>query len=308
MIRIGVDLGGTKISAIALDEAGATRGHLRVATPREDYAGTIAAIRGLVGRLEDENSVTGASVGISMPGALSVRTGLVKNANSTWLNGQPFDRDLAAALSRPVRVANDANCLAVSEATDGAGAGAHLVFAVILGTGCGGGIAVDGRPITGLNAIAGEWGHNPLPWPTPAELPGRPCYCGRQGCIETWLSGPGLADHHRAEAGQDLTAQEIAARATAGDGAATASLMRHRNRLARSLASVINVLDPDMIVVGGGISRIDALYAGLSEEISAWCFSDGVSTPVVAARHGDDSGVRGAAWLWPRGDEERGRS
>jgi fructokinase len=301
MFRIGIDLGGTKIAGTILDGAGGERARARVATPREDYAATIAAIADLVAGLERQAGIEGggASVGVGTPGALSLRTGLMKNANSTWLNGRPLDRDLAAALGRPVRMANDANCLAVSEATDGAGAGAHLVFAVILGTGCGGGIAVDGLPLTGLNAIAGEWGHNPLPWPTPDETPGPPCYCGRRGCVETWLSGPGIAADHRAMTGQALEAVAIAVAAGAGDAAAIATLDRHRRRLARALATVINLIDPDMVVIGGGVSQMPGLYGPLPALISEWCFSDGVSTPVVPALHGDDSGVRGAAWLWP---------
>jgi fructokinase len=302
-LRIGIDLGGTKISGVALDNSGAVLAHLRTPTPRDDYPGTIEAIRLLVGRLEADSGAANATVGVSMPGALSLRTGLVKNANSTWLNGRTFDRDLASALGRPVRVANDANCLAVSEATDGAGAGAHVVLAVILGTGCGGGIAIDGAPVTGFNAIAGEWGHNPLPWPTADELPGRACYCGKRGCIESWLSGPGMAADHRFATGVDLTAAAIAEAAEAGDGAARATLSRHRDRLARALATVINLLDPDIIVVGGGVSRIAGLYDGLPAMLSEWCFSDGVSTPVAPALHGDDSGVRGAASLWPRRDD-----
>jgi fructokinase len=305
-LRIGIDLGGTKISGIALDDRGAERARARVATPRDDYPGTLEAIRLLVARLEAESGGAGASVGVGMPGALSPRTGLVKNANSTWLNGRLFDRDLSAVLGRPARVANDANCLAVSEATDGAGAGAHVVFAVILGTGCGGGIAIDGRPVTGLNAIAGEWGHNPLPWPSAVELPGRDCYCGKRGCIETWLSGTGIAADHLAMTGTDLTAARIALAAEADDEDALETLARHCHRLARSLATVINVLDPDRIVIGGGVSRIAGLYRALPALLSEWCFSDGVSTPVLPAMHGDDSGVRGAAWLWPRDINERG--
>jgi fructokinase len=238
-------------------------------------------------------------VGIGMPGALSLTTGLVKNANSTWLNGKPFDKDIAAMLKRPVRIANDANCLAVSEATDGAGAGKHIVFGVILGTGCGGGIAIDGVPVTDLNAIAGELGHNPLPWPTPEEYPGPKCYCGKQGCIEMWLSGPGIAADHQAATGNVLDSTAIAMAAQEGDAAARATLDRHRHRLGRSLAGVINILDPDIIVIGGGVSQIPGLYDPLPELLAEWCFSDGVFTPVVPALHGDASGVRGAAWLWP---------
>ncbi len=310
-MRIGIDLGGTKISGIALDDDGAVLAHARAPTPRQDYAGTLEAIRVLVGRLEHSagaglGATVGATVGVSMPGALSLRTGLVKNANSTWLNGRPFDRDLAAALGRPARVANDANCLAVSEATDGAAAGAHVVFAVILGTGCGGGVAIDGRPVAGLNAIAGEWGHNPLPWPMAEELPGPGCYCGKHGCIETWLSGTGIAADHKARTGADLTAAAIAEAADLGDESARATLARHRGRLARSLATVINILDPDIVVIGGGVSQIAGIYQDMPDLLSRWCFSDGVSTPVAPALHGDDSGVRGAAWLWPGTTNRRG--
>jgi fructokinase len=300
-MRIGVDLGGTKIAGIILDDDGQVAAEARVPTPREDYRGSIAAVRDMVARLESAagGPAGTASVGVGMPGALSLQTGLVKNANSTWLNGTKFDRDLAEALGRPVRVANDANCLAVSEATDGAGAGRKLVFAVILGTGVGGGIAIDGLPLTGRNAIAGEWGHNPLPWPTPDELPGRACYCGKHGCVETWLSGPGMAADHLAHTGTVLDGTAIGMAAEAGDPAALATLDRYRSRLARSLATVINVLDPDIVVLGGGVSRVSALYGPLPALLSGWCFSDGVSTPVVPALHGDASGVRGAAWLWP---------
>ena len=298
MLRIGIDLGGTKISGIALDPQGGEVARGRVATPREDYAGTLSTVAGLVAELEQRAGAAPgqASVGIAMPGALSLTTGLIKNSNSTWLIGKPFDRDMAAALGRPVRLENDANCLAVSEATDGAGAGAHVVFAVILGTGVGGGIAIGGRPMTGRNAIAGEWGHNPLPWALAHELPGRACYCGKHGCIETWLSGPGMAADHLAVTGERLSAAEIAA---AGDAGALATLARHRGRLARALAGVINILDPDIVVIGGGVSQLAGLYEPLPALMAEWCFSDGVSTPVVPALHGDDSGVRGAAWLWP---------
>jgi fructokinase len=296
LLRIGIDLGGTKIAGVALDETGAEVARGRVATPRDDYAATMESIAALVAELEKQAGGT-ASVGIGMPGALSVKTGLVKNANSTWLNGKPFDRDIAAVLNRPVRLANDANCLAVSEATDGAGAGRAVVFAVILGTGVGGGIAIDGRPLAGLNAIAGEWGHNPLPWPEPEELPGPACYCGKHGCVETWLSGPGMAADHLRVTGQVLDAARIA---RSGDPAALATLDRYRGRLARSLAVVINILDPDIVVIGGGVSQTPGLYDPLAALLTHGCFSDGVFTPVVAALHGDDSGVRGAAWLWPK--------
>ena len=304
MLRIGIDLGGTKISGIALGEDGKIKADVRLATPRGDYDATVGTVAALVANLESRAGVAQgtATVGIGMPGALSLNTGLVKNANSTWLNGKPFDRDMAAALARPVRLENDANCLAVSEATDGAGAGKHVVFAVILGTGCGGGIAIDGRPVTGRNAIAGEWGHNPLPWPKTDEMPGPACYCGKRGCVESWLSGPAIAADHLAITGYRLDATAIARAAAEGNAAAQATLARHRDRLARSLAVVINILDPDIVVVGGGVSRLDGLCEPLPALLAEWCFSDGVSTPVVPALHGDDSGVRGAAWLWPPGD------
>ena len=304
MNRIGIDLGGTKIEGLVLAPDGAELARTRVATPREDYPGTIAAIVRLVESLERDTGAR-ASLGIGMPGAVSPLTGLVKNANSTWLIGQPFDRDLEGALGRPVRVENDANCLAVSDASDGAGAGLNTVFAVILGTGVGGGIAVHGRVLTGRNAIAGEWGHNQLPWQQDDERPGPACYCGKAGCIETFLSGPGMARDHQRITGQGLTGPEIIAAAAAGDTAAAATFERFRSRLARALAGVVNILDPDAIVLGGGVSNVDALYDGLPELMSPWCFSDGVSTPILKAKHGDSSGVRGAAWLW-RADESAG--
>lgn len=299
LLRIGIDLGGTKISGIALDGSGAEVAQGRVPTPRQDYAGTMEAVAALVAELERQAGGK-ASVGIGMPGALSVRTGLVKNANSTWLNGKPFDADITSVLGRPVKLANDANCLAVSEATDGAGAGKPVVFGVILGTGVGGGIAIDGRPMTGLNAIAGEWGHNPLPWPTADELPGPACYCGKHGCTETWLSGPGIAADHERVTGSMLDSAGIAMAGNGGDAAAIATLGRHRDRLARSLAVVVNIMDPDIVVIGGGVSQLRGLYEPLPRLLAQWCFSDGVFTPVVPALHGDDSGVRGAAWLWPK--------
>lgn len=301
MIRIGVDLGGTKIEAVALDQTGTLIGRHRVPTPRGDYDGTLAAIKGLVRRLEGEAGRTGP-VGIGIPGVISPRTGLVKNANSTWLIGRAFDRDLAAALDRPVRVQNDANCFAVSEAADGAGAGLPVVFAAILGTGCGAGLVVDHRPLVGANAIAGEWGHNPLPWPTDAERPGPACYCGRAGCIETFVSGPGLAADHFGATGETLAPEAIVARADAGDPAAEATLRRLEDRLARSLVGVINILDPDVIVLGGGVSNIERLYRTLPALIDHYAFSDHIDTPIRQAQHGDSSGVRGAAWLW-RPDE-----
>ena len=291
-MRIGVDVGGTKIEAIALDSTGKIAARRRMATPRGDYDGTLDAIAGLVRELETETR-TRARVGVCMPGALSPATGLIKNANSTWLIGRPFDTDLARVLDRPVRLANDANCFALSEATDGAGAGARVVFGVILGTGVGGGIVVDSAPLAGPNAIAGEWGHNPLPWPRDDERPGPECYCGRRGCIETFLSGPGLARDHRVATGVDLSAEAIVSRA--GD-----AITRYTERLARALAHVINLLDPDIIVLGGGLSNIESLYDEVPALWSDFVFSDHVATRLVRNRHGDSSGVRGAAWLWPK--------
>ncbi|HYG86621.1 MAG TPA: ROK family protein [Azospirillum sp.] len=298
MIRIGIDLGGTKTEGIAIDCTGTQRARLRVPTPRGDYGGTIRTIGALVAALEAETGGRRATVGIGIPGIVSPATGLVKNANSTWLIGRPFDRDLATALDRPVRVENDANCLAVSEAADGAATGCGVVFAAILGTGCGGGIVVHGRPLSGRNAVAGEWGHNPLPWPTGDERPGPACYCGKTGCLESFVSGPGFAADHRRATGEDLTAEEIAARAQAGNATARAALDRLCDRLARGLATVVNLLDPDMIVLGGGLSNVEALYTALPPLIERWSFSDRIDTPVRRALHGDSSGVRGAAWLW----------
>jgi fructokinase len=297
-MRIGVDVGGTKIEAIALDEAGSERARRRIATPRDDYAATLEAIALLVESLERELGAS-ARVGVGMPGTLSPATGLVKNANSVWLNGRSLDRDLSTRLRRPLRFANDANCFALSEAVDGAGAGARVVFGVILGTGTGGGIAVDGTVLTGPNAIAGEWGHNPMPWPEAGEWPGPPCYCGRTGCIELFLSGPGLAADHRRATGRDLAPEQIRERAAAGDAAAQAALARYEDRLARALAAVVNVLDPDVIVLGGGMSNLPGLCGAVTRRWSTFVFSDRVDTRLARARHGDASGVRGAAWLWP---------
>jgi fructokinase len=303
LFRIGIDLGGTKIEGILLDAAGRAVARQRIGTPRGDYAASLEAIAALVQALDGAAEGAGrASVGVGIPGAISPATGLVKNANSTWLIGRPLDRDLAERLGRPVRLANDANCFAVSEAVDGAGAGAHLVFGVILGTGVGGGIAIDGRPLLGANAIAGEWGHNPLPAPTPDELPGPGCYCGRRGCIETFLSGPGLEAQHQARTGILLAAAEIAAAAEAGDGEAEATLRAYEERLARALGHVINLIDPDVIVLGGGLSRLERLYRAVPFAWGRHVFSDRVDTRLLPPRHGDASGVRGAAWLWPAED------
>jgi fructokinase len=299
-MRIGVDLGGSRIIKNALGEEGDVLARQRQPSPRGAYDGTIATVTDLVARLEQKLGRRG-SIGVGIPGALSPASGLVKNANSTWLIGRAFDRDLSAVLSRPVRVENDANCFTLSESVDGAAAGAGVVFGVILGTGVGGGIVVDGRTILGRNAIAGEWGHNPLPWPGDGERQGPACYCGRHGCIETFLSGPGLARDHGAAGGVHLSAEQIAANAAQGDPAAEATLRRYEDRLARALATVINVVDPEVIVLGGGLSNLDRLYRTLPEILPAYVFSDRVDTPILPPRYGASSGVRGAAWLWPPG-------
>ena len=296
-MRIGIDLGGTKIEIIALDDDGTVRLRRRVPTPAGDYAATIGAVRGLVEAAESELGAKGP-VGVAIPGAISPATGVVKNANSTCLNSHPFDSDLSAALDRPVRLANDANCLALSEAVDGAGAGARVVFGVIVGTGTGGGIVVDGEVLVGVNAIAGEWGHGPLPWPDDDERPGPDCYCGKQGCVETFLSGPGLARDHLRITGEELSPESVARRDTAE---ARATLRRYERRMAKALANVINILDPDIIVVGGGLSNIDSLYQNVPAIWGDYVFSDRVDTRMVRAQHGDSSGVRGAARLWPAG-------
>lgn len=296
-MRIGIDLGGTKIEGIALGPDGTERARKRVPSPRNDYAATITAIRDLVASLEAEAGTQG-SVGIGMPGAISPATRLVKNANSTWLNGQPFHADIEAALARPVRLANDADCFALSEATDGAGAGAPSVFGVILGTGVGGGIVVNGRLLSGPNAIAGEWGHNSLPFVLPDEMPGPDCYCGKKGCIESWLSGPGFAADYMLDTREALSPEGIVAAAQAGNRPARFALRRYADRLARALAHIINILDPHVIVLGGGMSNIDALYDEVPARWGAYIFSDTVATRLARHQHGDASGVRGAAWLW----------
>lgn len=296
-MRIGIDLGGTKIEAIAIDANGAERFRRRVLTPRNDYPATIEAVLMLVA--DAERAVGPASVGVGIPGVISPATGLVKNANSTWLNGRPLAEDLSAGLGRAVRLANDANCFALSEASDGAGVGKRLVFGVIVGTGTGGGVVVDGQILVGANAIAGEWGHNPMPWPEAREWPGPPCYCGRTGCIETFLSGPGLARDHETATGERLEVPDIVRRAETGDPGAEATLDRYTRRMARALATIINVVDPDVIVLGGGLSNVSRLYERVPGLWTSFVFSDRVVTSLVRAAHGDSSGVRGAAWLWP---------
>lgn len=296
-MRLGVDLGGTKIEVVALDDDNREIARRRIATPRDDYDGTLAAIRDLVLATERDLSATG-SVGVGIPGSLSPATGLMRNANSTWLNGKPFDRDLAAVLDRDVRIANDANCLALSEARDGAAKDLAVVFAVILGTGVGGGIAIDGRVIEGLNRISGEWGHNPLPDRRDDERPGSTCFCGRNGCVETYLSGPGLARDYQGLTGDTKTAEDICTLAEDGHAAASECLDRYEDRLARALGSVINLIDPDAVVLGGGMSKVERLYANVPAIWRRYIFSDTVKTTLVPAQHGDSSGVRGAAWLW----------
>jgi fructokinase len=297
-MRIGVDLGGTKIEAIALDDSGAELWRRRIATPAANYDATLAAIAGLVLAAESELSRQG-TVGIGTPGAISAVTGVIKNSNSTGLIGRPLDRDLGKLLRRPIRIENDANCFALSEATDGAGRDGRVVFGVILGTGVGGGVVIDKSLVAGRNRIAGEWGHNTLPWIRQEEWPGAQCYCGKFGCIETYLCGAGLARQYHALTQRSLTATDIAVAARSGDQDALDSLARYQSRLARALASIINVLDPDVIVLGGGLSNIEAIYKGLPELILKFAFSDVLHTEIVRAVHGDSSGVRGAAWLWP---------
>jgi fructokinase len=295
--RIGIDLGGTKIEVAALASDGTLRLRRRIPTPG-GYSAVIAAIADLVHTTEAELGGRG-SVGVGIPGVISPATGLVKNANSLALNGHPLHRDLSVALAREVRVANDANCFALSEAADGAGAGRHCVFGVILGTGCGGGIIVDSCIVEGRHKIAGEWGHIPLPWPTVDELPGPTCWCGRSNCLETLISGPGLAQDCDGPEARDAAA--IRPRAIAGDARALAALARHADRMARGLAVIINLVDPDVIVLGGGLSNMDHLYVEVPNLLPRYVFSDHVTTPVVRNVHGDSSGVRGAAWLWPAG-------
>ncbi|THF60744.1 ROK family protein [Pseudothauera nasutitermitis] len=297
-MRIGIDLGGSKIEIVALDAEGRERLRHRISTPAGDYPATVAALCALVAEAERELGVQGCSVGIGTPGSPSPIDGRMRNANSTCLNGRPLLDDLRAGLGREVRIANDANCLAVSEAVDGAAAGADVVFGAILGTGVGGGIVAHGRLLVGANAIGGEWGHSPLPLPGADDLPLPPCYCGRHGCVETYLSGPALAADHLRHSGETLDAARIAERAAAGDAVCGASVARYAERLARALAPVINLLDPDVIVLGGGLSRIDALYRDVPRLWRPYVFSDSIVTRLLPARHGDSSGVRGAVRLW----------
>ena len=296
-MRIGIDLGGTKIEAIGLNADGKELRRIRVATPKGDYEGTVAAIRNLVHQMEDLTHRTG-SVGVGIPGTVVAATGLVKNANSTWLNGRPFAKDLTVALEREVRCANDANCFAVSEATDGAAKGVGVVFGVIVGTGCGGGVVLNGRVHGGPNGLAGEWGHIPLPWASGDELPGPLCYCGKRGCLEMWISGTGLARDYEHVTGIELRGEEIVAAAELGDAEAMAALDRLEDRMARGFAVIVNILDPDIIVVGGGLSKLDRIYPNVSARLNGLCFGGNTDTPIVRAMYGDSSGVRGAAWLW----------
>ena len=298
-MRLGIDLGGTKTEIIALAEAGSELYRKRVDTPSGSYDAIVAAMAGLVAEAESKLGQRG-TVGVGIPGTISAKTGLVKNANTTALNGHPLDQDLGCALGREVRCLNDANCLALSEAVDGAGAGCRVVFAAILGTGCGAGLAVDGRPWAGPNLVAGEWGHNPLPWMTPNEFPGPACWCGKSSCIEKWISGTGFADDYARAAGARLKGEQIVALARNGDAVARGALDRYADRLARALAHAINLLDPDVIVLGGGMSKVDELYDLVPRQLSAYVFGGEAETPIVRSRHGDSSGVRGAAWLWPK--------
>ena len=297
-MRIGVDVGGTKIEAAAMDTAGELVVRERVPTPANDYPTAVETIATLIEEVESRIGHR-CSLGFGIPGAISPATGLVKNAYNSPFNGHPLDRDLETRLNRPIRMTNDANCFTLSESADGAAAGSATVFGVILGTGCGGGIVIDGKVLTGANAIGGEWGHNPLPWIEPSELPGLPCTCGLTGCIETFLSGTGFAAHHKIETNCDLSPRKIAEFAAAGDADCIDSLARYESRLARALASVINLIDPDIIVLGGGVSNIEHLYVNVPILWSQWVFSDRVDTKLVPPAYGDSSGVRGAAWLWP---------
>ncbi|MCK4675277.1 MAG: ROK family protein [Gammaproteobacteria bacterium] len=297
MIKIGIDLGGTKIEGIVLSEAGDELFRHRVATPQDDYKATLKSIIDLIGRLENDSGEKG-SIGICTPGALSPATGLLRNSNSVCMNGKPVLDDLQNSLDQEIRIANDANCFALSEATDGVAKDASVVFGVIIGTGTGAGIVIDKKVLLGSNAIAGEWGHNPLPWPEDFELPGPECYCGKHGCIETWLSGPGIVRDHELHNNAFIDAEILDNKARFGDEEANETLQRYEDRMARSLAHVINILDPDVIVLGGGMGNIKSLYKNVPEIWGDYVFSDTVSTKLLAPLYGDSSGVRGAAWLW----------
>ncbi|MBV8681914.1 MAG: ROK family protein [Caulobacteraceae bacterium] len=298
MIRIGIDFGGTKIEAAALDPAGDYVARVRAPNPGE-YSAAIETVVGLVAEAEREAGVTGCTIGLGMPGSISPRTGLVRNANSVWLNGTPFDRDLAAALGRPIRAQNDANCFALSEATDGAAAGASVVFGAILGTGCGGGVVVGCELVEGVNRIGGEWGHTPLPWPSETERGTHACWCERIDCLETWISGTAFREDYQRSTGLRLDGQAIVAAAAAGESEAQAALDRYVDRLGRAFAVICDIIDPDVIVCGGGMSNVAALYEAVLPVMERYLFSDSFATRVVPALHGDSSGVRGAAWLWP---------
>jgi len=303
VMRIGVDVGGTKIEALALDAVGHELQRIRVPTPKGDYSGTIAAIEGLVRELEQTTQQSG-SVGVGIPGTVVASTGLVKNANSTWLNGMPLPHDLSVVLGREVRCANDANCFAISEAIDGGAQGYGIVFGIIFGTGCGGGIAIHGKVHAGPNGLGGEWGHTSLPWPTAEEQPGALCYCGRHGCLETWISGTGFEWDFARVTSRNLSGTEIVTAAKAADEEAEAAIVRLIDRMARGISTLVNVLDPDAIVLGGGLSKLDRLYDGeLAARLRNYGFGGGVTTPILRNRHGDSSGVRGAAWLWPQASE-----
>ncbi len=295
-LRIGVDLGGTKISAIAFDHRDQVIAHIRTDTPKQDYEASVACIAGLVSQIIEQHGP--GTVGIGIPGSVSPRTGMIQNGNSTWLNGRDLPADLPAAIGQPVRLANDANCFALSEAIDGSGSDAATVFGVIIGTGCGGGIVINRQPLIGPHNIGGEWGHNPLPWPHPDEHPGLTCWCGRSNCIETWVSGTGLENDHERVTGTRLGGKDISSAAAAGDPAARDSLARHAGRLARGLAHVVNLIDPDVIILGGGLSNLKTLYTALPDLIRPHVFADEWSIEVRPPKHGDDSGVRGAARLW----------
>ncbi|WP_273216933.1 ROK family protein [Hyphomicrobium zavarzinii] len=296
-LRIGIDLGGTKIEGRVLAVDGEEITRYRILAPQGDYQNTVTALTDVVRHLEAQAG-SRATVGIGMPGSLSPTTGLVRNANSTWLNGRPLRQDLEAALEREVRMANDANCFALSEAVDGAGAGARTVFGVIVGTGCGGGIVIDGRVLEGARGIGGEWGHNPLPWSEPDEHPGPECWCGRKGCMEMWASGTGLSADYKRRTGELVSGHEIVSRAELGEAAAQTSLDRHASRLARGLAHIVNVIDPEIIVLGGGLSKLPHLYEVLPRLAAPYVFSDVVALDIRPPKWGDASGVRGAAWLW----------